>query len=266
MKVLKNKKWIIPVAATVLTLSIAGAAWAATGSSSTDTALAGTAVTAAGTVTTAAGSTSTDNGAGRGFGQQRSDETLLTGDVLAKVQAAALAKIGSDATVMRAETDADGNAKYEVHAVKADGTRVVVYVDASYNVVSVATCGAGDGNGGHGRGMMGGNSNETALTGDALTKATAAATAAAGAGSTVISATTEDPAENTGAAYEVKVKKSDGTCVEYLLDSSFKVVKTETAPMGDGGHMGGGHGRGMMNGTGTTGTAGTTATSTSSSF
>ena len=126
MKSIKTK-WVVPVAALVLTLSIGGAAFAATGSS-TDTTAAGTAKTATRTAPA---------GAEQHWGQQRTDETLLTGDVLAKVQAAALAKIGSDATVERAETDADGNAKYEVHAVKADGTRVVVYVDESYNVVSV---------------------------------------------------------------------------------------------------------------------------------
>ena len=79
------------------------------------------------------------NGGGRG--QQRGDETLLTGDVLEKVKAAALAKLGAGATVIRAETDADGNAKYEVHATKADGTMVMVYIDESYKVVSVETCG-----------------------------------------------------------------------------------------------------------------------------
>ena len=36
-------------------------------------------------------------------------------------------------------TDADGNAKYEAHMTKADGTPVTVYVDANYNLVSVQT-------------------------------------------------------------------------------------------------------------------------------
>jgi hypothetical protein len=76
---------------------------------------------------------------GRPWGGQRSDETLLTGDKLAKVQAAAVAKAGSGATVVRVETDADGNAAYEVHMTKADGTRETVYVDESFAVVSVET-------------------------------------------------------------------------------------------------------------------------------
>jgi hypothetical protein len=73
------------------------------------------------------------------WGNQRSDETPLTGDALAQVKAAAVAKVGSDATVVRVETDADGHAAYEAHMVKADGTPVTVYVDRSYDVVSVET-------------------------------------------------------------------------------------------------------------------------------
>jgi hypothetical protein len=71
------------------------------------------------------------------WGNQRSDETLLTGDTLAKVKAAAVAKEGSGATIVRIETDADGHAAYEAHMVKADGTPVTVYVNKSYEVVSV---------------------------------------------------------------------------------------------------------------------------------
>jgi hypothetical protein len=71
------------------------------------------------------------------WGNQRSDETPLTGDTLAKVKAAALAKVGSGATIVRIETDADGHAAYEAHMLKADGTPVTVYVNKSYDVVSV---------------------------------------------------------------------------------------------------------------------------------
>jgi hypothetical protein len=73
------------------------------------------------------------------WGAQRSDETLLTGDTASRVQALAVARVGSGATVVRVETDADGHAAYEVHMVKADGTPVTVYVDKSFNVVSVET-------------------------------------------------------------------------------------------------------------------------------
>ena len=70
------------------------------------------------------------------WGQQRSDETLLTGDTKSKVEAAATAKL-SGATIVRTETDADGNAPYEVHMVQQDGTPATVYVDKSFGVVSV---------------------------------------------------------------------------------------------------------------------------------
>jgi len=70
------------------------------------------------------------------WGNQRSDETLLTGDALAKVKAIALAKV-SGGTIVRVETDADGNAAYEAHMTRADGTPVTVYVDTNFNFVSV---------------------------------------------------------------------------------------------------------------------------------
>ncbi len=72
------------------------------------------------------------------FGGQRSDETLLTGDALAKVTAAAEAKVPGG-TVIRVETDADGHAKYEAHMTDASGNPITVYVDDSYNVVSTGT-------------------------------------------------------------------------------------------------------------------------------
>ena len=71
-----------------------------------------------------------------GLPPQRADETLLTGDTAAQVRKAALAKV-SGATIERIETDADGNAAYEAHIVKSDGTRATVYVNESFEVVSV---------------------------------------------------------------------------------------------------------------------------------
>jgi hypothetical protein len=75
---------------------------------------------------------------GTPWGGQRSDETLLTGDTAAKVREAALAEV-SGGTIVRVETDADGNAKYEAHMTKADGTPVTVYVNEQFEVVSVET-------------------------------------------------------------------------------------------------------------------------------
>jgi hypothetical protein len=164
-----KRRWVVPASALILALSIGSAAFAATGSSSTNTTAAvtnaaTTATTEAGTAatgTTTAGANtattsetsaaaSTGKSATKATGAQRTDETLLTGTELTKVQEAALAKVGSDATVLRCETDADGNAKYEAHMQKADGTQVTVYMDESFNVVSVDTQQAGGHRGGHG--------------------------------------------------------------------------------------------------------------------
>jgi hypothetical protein len=88
---------------------------------------------------TTTGTTASTPSAAHPWGGQRSDETLLTGDTAAKVRAAALAKVGSGATVERVETDADGHAAYEAHMVEQDGTPVTVYVNEQFGVVSVET-------------------------------------------------------------------------------------------------------------------------------
>jgi hypothetical protein len=75
---------------------------------------------------------------GAPWGPQRSDETPLTGDVLAKVTAIAKEKVPGG-TIVRVETDADGHAAYEAHMTKSDGTPVTVYVDKDFHFVSVET-------------------------------------------------------------------------------------------------------------------------------
>jgi hypothetical protein len=70
------------------------------------------------------------------WGSQRSDETPLTGDTAAKVRELALAKVPGG-TIVRVETDADGNAAYEAHMVRSDGSPVTVYVSKQLEVVSV---------------------------------------------------------------------------------------------------------------------------------
>jgi hypothetical protein len=80
-----------------------------------------------------------------------------------------------------------------------------------------------------------GNPAETALTGDTLASATSAAEGAV-PGGTVERASTEDPSDASGAAYEVHVTKTDGSEVEVLLDSSFKVLAVNASKHG-------GHGR-----------------------
>lgn len=75
-------------------------------------------------------------GAPPGWGAQRSDETLLTGETATKVKEIALDKVPG-ATVDRVETDADGHAAYEAHVTKTDGSLATVYVDKDLNFVSV---------------------------------------------------------------------------------------------------------------------------------
>ena len=104
----------------------------------------GIASAASGSVTTTTTSTTStarpsappDASAQNPWGNQRSDETLLTGDALAKVTAIAQANVPGG-TIVRVETDADGNAAYEAHMTKADGTPATVYVDKNFNFVSV---------------------------------------------------------------------------------------------------------------------------------
>lgn len=110
-----------------------GVASAASGSGSS-----ASSATPAATATTTTARQAAAPSAQRPWGGQRSDETLLTGDTAAKVKQAALAKVPGG-TIVRVETDADGNAVYEAHMTKSDGSLVTVYVDKDFNVVSTAT-------------------------------------------------------------------------------------------------------------------------------
>src|SRR5690348_2596407 len=66
-------------------------------------------------------------------------ETLLSGDVAAKVKAAALDKVSG--TVERVETNVDSSAPYEAHIRKSDGTEVEVQVNKDYSVAAVNAMG-----------------------------------------------------------------------------------------------------------------------------
>jgi hypothetical protein len=107
-----------------------GVASAASGSGSSST--------TATTTTPSTPSAPSAPSAQRPWGGQRADETPLTGDALTKVTDIAKAKVPGG-TIIRVETDADGNATYEAHMTKADGTPVTVYVDKDFNFVSVDT-------------------------------------------------------------------------------------------------------------------------------
>jgi uncharacterized membrane protein YkoI len=162
-------------------------------------------------------SNSYGNDATRSSGSgQRTDEKALTGDTAAKVKEAALATTGGG-TVEAVETDGDGNAAYEAHVVKSDGTRVTVYVDKNFDVVGTEE-GRGPGGPGHSRGA------EKALTGDTAAKVKEAALAEVD-GATVDRLETD--AEG-NAAYEAHVTKADGSRATVYVDKSFNVVGVET--------------------------------------
>ena len=110
-----------------------GVAAAATGSKTATTTSASTVLQ-----TGAPAASTTPPSAGQPWGAQRSDETPLTGDALAKVTELAQAKVPGG-TIVRVETDADGHAAYEAHMTNASGAPVTVYVDTAFNVVSVET-------------------------------------------------------------------------------------------------------------------------------
>ena len=122
-----------------------GVASAASGSGSSTSSTSGTTTASpSAAVARAAAAPSAQNP----WGGQRSDETLLTGDTAAKVKQAALAKVAGG-TIVRVETDADGNALYEAHMTKSDGTLITVYVDKDFNVVSTASGQPGPPSAGH---------------------------------------------------------------------------------------------------------------------
>src|SRR4051812_45639203 len=73
----------------------------------------------------------------QGF-RQHKPETPLTGDVAAKVKAAALAKVPGG-TIERVETDSDHGSPYEAHVRKSDGTELEVLVNKSFEVTAVNT-------------------------------------------------------------------------------------------------------------------------------
>ncbi|MEA2366758.1 MAG: hypothetical protein QOI32_2270 [Thermoleophilaceae bacterium] len=77
-----------------------------------------------------------DGDSGRHVGANGVREKALSGDVAAKVRAAALDKVGGG-TVERVETDADHSSPYEAHVRRADGTELEVLVNESFSVTAV---------------------------------------------------------------------------------------------------------------------------------
>jgi hypothetical protein len=73
---------------------------------------------------------------GRHVGSNGEREKALSGDVAAKVKAAAEKKLPGG-TVERVETDVDHGSPYEAHVRKADGTQVEVLVNEDFEVTDV---------------------------------------------------------------------------------------------------------------------------------
>ena len=86
------------------------------------------------TITTTDSQPQRDPHLGGHIGQNGTKEELLTGDIAAKVTAAALLS-QPGATIQRVENDAEG-ATYEAHMTKADGTDVTLKFDANYAVTA----------------------------------------------------------------------------------------------------------------------------------
>lgn len=159
-------------------------------------------------------------------------ETSLTGSTLSSVDAAASASVPA-ATVIRAESGP--NSTYVVHVKKATGSYVTVIENSSFTVTSVRPD-LGPGQSGR-PGLPGDPSTmahgpgETPLTGAALTSVVASANAAV-PNATVARAETDAQ----GAAYEVRMKKADGTYETVKEDSSFAVTSIQsgfgTPPVG----------------------------------
>ena len=109
--------------------------------------LAGTLTATASTTTTpttpSESSTSIEEGDAVDESQpQRSDEDLLTGDLLQQVTDAVLAEYPG-ATIVRAETDSDG--VYETHLSTADRERVTVELDEDLAITGTEAAGGPDG-------------------------------------------------------------------------------------------------------------------------
>lgn len=75
---------------------------------------------------------------GRHVGANGKQEQALSGDVAAKVKAAAEKKVPGG-SAERVETDVDHGSPYEAHIRKSDGTELEVLVNESFEVTAVNT-------------------------------------------------------------------------------------------------------------------------------
>jgi hypothetical protein len=139
-----------------------------------------------------------------------SSSTAVTGDELTKVTAAMNAKDAS-ITVSSVRKDPDGS--YDVRGTK-NGANVFYDVSADLNTI---TLNSGEGGNGHGRG----GSPSTPVTGDELTKVTAAMNAKDA--SITVSSVRKDP----DGSYDVRGTK-DGANVFYDVSADLNTIKQNT--------------------------------------
>lgn len=166
-------------------------------------------------------STSAAPGSADHTGRPGNGEVAVTGTKAATLKAAALQQVpGGTVDSVTTETD-NASAAYEVHVTKADGSHVTVLFDKDLTYVSTETGGFGGHHGGPGGGP-GGGSGETPVTGAKATTLKNAALAK------VPGATVEEVSTDSGdAAYEVHLKKADGTEVTVKFDKNLAYVSTE---------------------------------------
>ncbi len=156
-------------------------------------------------------------------------EEELTGDAAAKVRAAVEAKY-PDATIMRMETDADGQGVYEAHLRTADGSHLMVFLDEGFAITGEQEGRMGPGGrGGHG-GPGGQRPDETPLEGDAAAKVRAAVEAKY-PDATIMRMETD--ADGQG-VYEAHLRAADGSHLMVFLDEGFAITGEQEGPMGRG--------------------------------
>jgi hypothetical protein len=150
----------------------------------------------------------------------------LSGDVAAKVKAAALDK-APGATVLRTEAGGPYTSPYHAHIRTSDGARKVVLVDTSFKATAVEAEPARGRRGPGGPGGHGGRGpGETALTGDTKDKVDAAVLGKY-SGATIVRTETNG---DSGAPYESHITTRAGEELEVLVSKEFKVLDAREHP------------------------------------
>jgi len=153
----------------------------------------------------------------------------LSGDVAAKVNAAALDKVPG-ATVLRTEAGGPYGSPYHAHIRTSDGAQKVVLVDAAFKATAVEAepaRGRGGPGGAGGPGNHGGRGpGETALTGDTKDKVEAAVLAKY-SGATIVRTETNG---DSGAPYESHITTRAGEELEVLVSTDFEVLDAREHP------------------------------------